>query len=100
MASTSTIASGSGSADTWTQLLAGRPFLKYSTYARFMSTNMAMSVTNTVVFSTLYSTWLGIGSARLLDNENGKALAAGMMIGAPAGLLTSLALTRNAKLTD
>lgn len=55
----------------------------------------------TVVFSTLYSTWLGIGTARLADNENGeKAVAAGMMLGAPAGLLSSLVLTRNAKLTQ
>jgi len=54
----------------------------------------------TVVFSTLYSTWLGIGTARLIDHEDGKkAVAAGMMIGAPAGLLTSLILTQDAKLT-
>ena len=53
-----------------------------------------------VVFSTLYSTWLGIGTARLADTEDGeKTVAAGMMIGAPAGLLTSLTLTRNAKLS-
>lgn len=52
-----------------------------------------------VVFSTLYSTWLGMGSARLAKADSGKAIAAGMMIGAPAGLLTSLALTRNAKLS-
>lgn len=56
-----------------------------------------------VVFSTLYSTWLGIGSARLLSSEGAeeteKAVAAGMMIGAPLGLLTSLKLTQNAKLT-
>jgi len=56
-----------------------------------------------VVFSTLYSTWLGIGSARLLSSEGAekpeKPVAAGMMIGAPAGLLTSLTLTRNAKLS-
>ncbi|MBM3242653.1 hypothetical protein FJZ31_40855 [Candidatus Poribacteria bacterium] len=57
-----------------------------------------------VVFSTLYSTWLGIGSARLLSSESAekpeKAVAAGMMIGAPAGLLTSLKLTQNARLTN
>ena len=54
----------------------------------------------TVVFSTLYSTWLGLGTARLVDDEEGeKAVAAGMMIGAPTGLLTSLVLTRNARLT-
>lgn len=53
-----------------------------------------------VVFGTLYSTWLGIGSARLADADSEKAAAAGMMIGAPVGLLTSLALTRNAKLSD
>lgn len=54
-----------------------------------------------VVFSTLYSTWLGIGTARLLDSEDGdKAIAAGMMLGAPIGMLTSLALTRDARLTD
>ena len=54
----------------------------------------------TVVFSTLYSTWLGIGTARLADEtDNAKSIAAGMMIGAPAGLLTSLVATRNAKLT-
>ena len=52
-----------------------------------------------VIFSTLYSTWLGIGSARLAKADSGKAAAAGMMIGAPVGLLTSLALTRNAKLS-
>ena len=54
----------------------------------------------TVVFSTLYSTWLGIGTARLVDEtDNAKTIAAGMMIGAPTGLLTSLVATRNAKLT-
>ncbi len=54
----------------------------------------------TVVFSTLYSTWLGIGTARLADEtDNAKTIAAGMMIGAPTGLLTSLIATRNAKLT-
>ncbi len=56
-----------------------------------------------VVFSTLYSTWLGVGSARLLSSEGAekpeKAVAAGMMIGAPLGLLTSLKLTQNARLT-
>ena len=53
-----------------------------------------------VVFSTLYSTWLGIGTARLADEtDNAKTIAAGMMIGAPAGLLTSLVATRNAKLS-
>ena len=52
-----------------------------------------------VVFSTLYSTWLGVGSARLANAESEKAVAAGMMIGAPAGLLTSLTLTRNARLS-
>ena len=54
----------------------------------------------TVVFSTLYSTWLGIGTARLADEtDNAKSVATGMMIGAPTGLLTSLVITRNAKLT-
>ena len=54
----------------------------------------------TVVFSTLYSTWLGIGTARLVDETDGaKTVAGGMMIGAPTGLLTSLVVTRNAKLT-
>jgi len=56
-----------------------------------------------VVFSTLYSTWLGIGTPILLSSEHSenpeKAVAAGMMIGAPVGLLTSLKLTRNARLT-
>jgi len=56
-----------------------------------------------VVFSTLYATWVGIGSARLLSSGNiekpEKVVAAGMMIGAPAGLLTSLKLTQNVKLT-
>ena len=54
----------------------------------------------TVVFSTLYSTWLGIGTARLADEtDNAKSIATGMMIGAPTGLLTSLVATRNAKLS-
>ena len=54
----------------------------------------------TVVFSTLYSTWLGISTARLADEtDNAKTVATGMMIGAPTGLLTSLIVTRNAKLT-
>ncbi|MYE89655.1 hypothetical protein F4X33_11735 [Candidatus Poribacteria bacterium] len=53
-----------------------------------------------VVFSTLYSTWLGFGTARLIDEtDNAKTIAGGLMIGAPAGLLTSLVVTRNAKLT-
>ena len=54
----------------------------------------------TVVFSTLYSTWLGIGTARLADEtDNAKSIATGMMIGAPTGLLASLVVTRNTKLT-
>ncbi len=53
-----------------------------------------------VVFGTLYSTWLGIGTARLADTDSGKSAAAGMMIGAPVGLLASLALTRNTRLSD
>ncbi len=53
-----------------------------------------------VVFSTLYSTWLGVGTARLAKADSEKAVAAGMMIGAPVGLLTSLTLTRNAKLSS
>ena len=54
----------------------------------------------TVVFSTLYSTWLGFGTARLIDEtDNLKTVAGGLMIGAPAGLLASLVATRNAKLT-
>lgn len=54
----------------------------------------------TVVFSTLYSTWLGIGTARLIDDtDSAKTVAGGMMIGAPTGLLTSLIATRNAKLS-
>jgi len=52
-----------------------------------------------IVFGTLYTTWLGIGSARLANAESEKAIAAGMMMGAPAGLLASLALTRNARLS-
>ena len=54
----------------------------------------------TVVFSTLYSTWLGFGTARLIDEtDNAKTIAGGLMIGAPTGLLASLIATRNAKLT-
>ena len=54
----------------------------------------------TVVFSTLYSTWLGIGTARLADGVDGaKTVATGMMIGAPTGLLAALIATRTAKLT-
>ena len=53
-----------------------------------------------VVFGTLYSTWLGVGSARLANADSGKAVAGGMMIGAPVGLLTSLIVTRNARLSD
>jgi len=56
-----------------------------------------------VVFSTLYSTWLGIGTPILLSSGHSenpeKVVAAGMMIGAPVGLFTSLKLTQNAKLT-
>lgn len=54
---------------------------------------------DSVVFSTLYSTWLGIGSARLMNSESDKAVAAGMMVGAPVGFLSSLKLTQNAKLS-
>ena len=54
----------------------------------------------TVVFSTLYSTWLGYGTAMLIDEtDSAKTVAVGLMIGAPAGLLVSLAATRDAKLT-
>ena len=53
-----------------------------------------------VIFGSLYSAWLGVGAARLANADSAKAAAAGMMIGIPVGLLTSLALTKNARLSD
>ena len=47
----------------------------------------------TMVFGTLYSTWLGVGTAIVTGAESDRALAAGMMIGAPVGLMTAHALT-------
>ena len=51
-----------------------------------------------LVFGTLYSTWLGVGTAIVADADSDQALAAGMMIGAPAGLLATHLLTRDADL--
>ena len=48
-----------------------------------------------LVFGTLYSTWLGVGTAIVADADSDQALAAGMMIGAPAGLLATHLLTRD-----
>ena len=48
-----------------------------------------------LVFGTLYSTWLGVGTAIVADADSDQALAAGMMVGAPAGLLATHLLTRD-----
>ena len=51
-----------------------------------------------LVFGTLYSTWLGVGTAIVADADSDQALAAGMMIGAPAGLFATHLLTRDTAL--
>ncbi len=52
-----------------------------------------------LIFGTLYSTWLGVGTAIVAGADSDQALAAGMMIGAPAGLLTTHLLTRDTALS-
>ena len=55
--------------------------------------------TGALVYGTLYSTWLGVGTAIVAGADSDQALAAGMMSGAPAGLLTTHLLTRDAALS-
>ncbi len=55
--------------------------------------------TGALVYGTLYSTWLGVGTAIVTGADSDQALAAGMMTGAPAGLLTTHLLTRGRALS-
>ena len=55
--------------------------------------------TGALVYGTLYSTWLGVGTAIVAGADSDQALAAGMMTGAPAGLLTTHLLTRGRALS-
>ncbi|MBM3215899.1 hypothetical protein FJZ36_13390 [Candidatus Poribacteria bacterium] len=57
--------------------------------------------TEALVFGTAYATWLGIGTTLLMDTDDEvKAATAGAMVGAPAGLILTHALTRSAKLSE
>ncbi|MCY3762043.1 MAG: hypothetical protein OXH50_12400 [Gemmatimonadetes bacterium] len=55
--------------------------------------------TGALVYGTLYSTWLGVGTAIVAGADSDQALAAGMMTGAPAGLLATHLLTRGRALS-
>ena len=55
--------------------------------------------TGALVYGTLYSTWLGVGTAIVAGADSDQALAAGMMTGAPAGLLATHLLTRDRALS-
>ena len=55
--------------------------------------------TGALVYGTLYSTWLGVGTAIVAGADSDQALAAGMMTGAPAGLLAAHLLTRDRALS-
>ena len=55
--------------------------------------------TGALVYGTLYSTWLGVGTAIVAGTDSDQALAAGMMTGAPAGLLATHLLTRGRALS-
>ena len=52
----------------------------------------------TLIFSTLYGTWLGVGTAIVADFDSDDAMVSGMMIGAPLGLATARALTRHVQI--
>ena len=55
--------------------------------------------TGALVYGTLYSTWLGVGTAIVAGADSDQVLAAGMMTGAPAGLLATHFLTRGRALS-
>lgn len=55
--------------------------------------------TGALVYGTLYSTWLGVGTAIVAGADSDRALAAGMMTGAPAGLVATHLLTRGRALS-
>ena len=55
--------------------------------------------TGALVYGTLYSTWLGVGTAIVAGADSDQALAAGMMTGAPAGLVAAHLLTRGRALS-
>ncbi len=54
----------------------------------------------TVGFGVLYGAWAGLAASILADDDDDeKTLAAGMMLGAPVALVTSLAATRDREIT-
>ena len=55
--------------------------------------------TGALVYGTLYSTWLGVGTSIVVGADSDQALAAGMMAGAPAGLVAAHLLTRDRALS-
>ena len=59
-----------------------------------------MSRAGLVGFGTLYTTWLGIGTLILLDIEEAPPYGLVLIAGPLGGLMGSLSLTRESKLTD
>jgi hypothetical protein len=54
----------------------------------------------TVGFGVLYGAWAGLATTIIADDEDDeKSIAAGMMLGAPVALITSLAATRGREIT-
>jgi hypothetical protein len=54
----------------------------------------------TVGFGVLYGAWAGLATTILVDEDDDeKSMAAGMMLGAPVALITSLAATRGRQMT-
>ena len=59
-----------------------------------------MSRAGLVGFGTLFTTWLGVGTLILLDTEDAVPYGLVLIAGPVSGLLGSLSLTRESKLTD
>ena len=59
-----------------------------------------MSRASLVGFGTLYTTWLGVGTLILLDTEEAPPYGLVLIAGPLSGLMGSLSLTRESRLTD
>jgi hypothetical protein len=52
------------------------------------------------VFGTLYGLWLGVAVPAMFGSESAGAYGAGLLIGGPLGLFSSIAVTRSRHLTE
>jgi hypothetical protein len=52
------------------------------------------------VFGTLYGLWLGVAVPAMFGAESAEAYGAGLLIGGPLGLFSSIAVTRSRNLTE